>query len=257
MQNKKIYFYKKYERGMIMANNLKALKIDGIEYTWDFMKSKSVLEEFAKDHNRKKNTIYEEISKLCVVTDGAVKNWFVRKNGPGDEEYVRKMAAYFGTDYRDLLKVLRSDKEEFMEELFEHMLLENDTMNRTIKLIGYLNQLAADTAKGFMGFDEFVGHHKYHGDTVQELLDYEYTGGFYPGIIYVDDDSPDHGKIVADMCVDFQHSDVVSTYDSVLNHYCGVDYKLIVRDEDPDNIFIELSGDDLCIVIENGRWYSC
>ena len=256
MQNKQIYFYKKYERGMIIVN-LKALKIN----TWDFMKSRSVLDIFAKEHNRKKNTIYEEISKICVVSADAVKNWFVRKNGPGEPEYVSKMADYFGVNYRDLLSELKDDKERIMEEFFdrmdEYMSMDEYAMNRTIKFIGYLNQLAADTSKGFMGFNEFVGHHKYHGDTIQELLDYEYTGDFVPGIIYVDDDSPDHGKIVADMCVDFQHSDIVSTYDSLFNFYCGGDYKIKVRDEDPEELFIELTGDDLCIVIENGRWYCC
>jgi len=172
---------------------------------------------------------------------------------------VIKMAAFFGVDYVKMLRKLEDEKEKRMEELFEEMVenmyFDEVSMTKTIKIIGLINELASETEKGFMGFNEYISHHKYHGTTLEELSNCEYTGDFEPGILYVDDDSKDHGKIVADMCVDFQHGDIISTYDQLFKVYSR-EYSVLVRDEDPEDLFIEILGpDDLCVIIEDGRWY--
>ena len=92
-----------------MAKNYKALQFNNIDYVWNYNKAKSIISSYANNNNLKKNVIYEDISKLCIISSDAVKNWFVGKNGPGEPEYVYKMADYFGVDYRCLLCELKDD----------------------------------------------------------------------------------------------------------------------------------------------------
>ena len=245
-----------------MARNLKVLNFDDGDYTWSYLQAKSVLDSYCERRKTTKVAVYEDLSHICHLTPDAVKNWFIRKNGPGDKDYVIEMADYFDVDYRELFVELKNGEDTtFMEELRDALCGrgtdKNLDMLKTIRFIGLINELAADSAKGIMGFREFVGYHKYHGTTEEELLDYEYTGPFYPGVVYVDEKGENHGKIVADMCVNYQHSDIIATYDDILCDYCD-NFQVIVHDEEPGDLYIEITiTDDFCVVIENGRWYCC
>lgn len=228
---------------------------DENEYVWDFIKAKSVLSKFSKENDIRQNVIYDELAKKIMISSGAVKNWFTRKNGPGESDYVVKMAEYFVVNYKQLVKKLVNEtesEEEWEDMIFDDMYEIGGTgVSNSVKFIGLLNELALATTFGIIGFSEYMEKLRKNPDSRADSP--------YRGIIYVDNEmGGNYGKIIADMCVDANHSDVVSTFDQLFNMYDDGDYKLTIRDEDPDEIFLELSGgDDLCVVIEGGRWYCC
>ena len=88
---------------------------------------------------------------------------------------------------------------------------------------------------------------------MQKIRDNSINGRHCNLIVYDDADSPSYGKIVADMCVDKIHSHIISTYDQLFDG----EYKLVLRDEDPEELYLELTdGNHFWVVIEDGRWYT-
>ena len=244
-----------------MAKNLKILMIDKKQYLWDYEKAKNVLSIYSKEKNIHKATAYEQIAELCSLSADAVKNWFVNKNGPGDPEHVIKMVDYFGINYTEILKVYFEKREnkkmdEFFEKLLENMSSDERCVNNTIKIIGYLNQLAKDSEDGFTGFRKFADGIKYT-QTESGRIDMEFVGDSVGGIIYDDTPGENYGKVIADMCVDYQHRDIICTYDELFRDKTGLNYQVVVRDEDAPDSYIEVIGEDLIIVIDNGKWYCC
>ena len=112
----------------------------------------------------------------------------------------------------------------------------------TLKFISMLNELAERSKQGYIGFS------KYRYDTEADIT---------AGIIFDDSDGAGFGRIIADMCVDEQHHDIVSTYDQWIEN---TSYDIRVRIDESDDgeviYWIDVTGDDdLNIVIEDGRWY--
>lgn len=244
-----------------MAKNLKILNIEQKQYLWDYEKAQNVLSKYSKEKSIHKATVYEQIAELCCISADAVKNWFVKKNGPGDPEHVMKMADYFSIKYTEMLKLYFEKREnkkmdEFFDKLLENMSSDEQCVNNTIKIIGYLNQLAKDSEDGFMGFQQYANGIKYTKNESGQI-DMEFIGDSVGGIIYDDTPGENYGKVIADMCVDFQHRDIISTYDELFRDKTGLNYEVVVRDDDAPNLYIEVIGEDLIIIIENGKWYCC
>ena len=226
--------------------NLKVLETkDHVEYVWSYESAIQILNQLTSDRNPTKNQIYIELSKKCYVSSQAVKNWFTRKNGPGDIDQVKSLAETLGKPYELFLQPLRKENEpmnSFKEKTIPIFINNGGLNTATLKFIYMLNDLAERSNSGFLGFS------KYRHDTKIDLS---------AGILFNDTDGPNYGKIVLDMCVDDQHHDIVSTYDQWIEES---NYDIRVRideSDDGENVYwIDVTGDDdLNIVIEDGRWY--
>lgn len=225
-----------------MAINLKVLTIENKEYYWDFDKAKRILDSYKQKEGKYKNIVFEELHDILNISSDAVKKWFTKGNGPGEPEYVIKMAEYFGGNYQDLVK------EKMTMDKILNMMISSDitgerkTFAKTVNFIGEINRFALDTRYGFMTFKEYV-------KKVKENNNFDFKG-----IIYVDDPGINHGQIVGDMCVDSQHEDIISTCDGYFDDL-GSNYYFRVNDE-WSKPYIELSGEGVDIIIEDGTWYS-
>ncbi len=228
-----------------MAKNLKVLdKIDGIELIWDFTEAKNILNEHVKKTNEKKVEVYQKLAVLINLSEGAVKNWFTVKNGPGDIDLVKDIAKFFDKDYSEFLTPLSDAKNE--SGMLEMDITDDCQFGggfmfdyKTIRFIDMLNQLAEASKLGFIPFSQYT-----------EEKDKEP----FAGIIYIDEEGSDYGKIILDMCVDRNHHDWISTYNDYVD---GIQYHARVINEDGE-FFIDVTGEqNMCIAIENGRWYCC
>ena len=241
-----------------MANNLKRLKINERDYIWQFRTARIVLDQYSRENKKTKKVVYEEIAESCIIGSDAVKNWFLGKNGPGEPEYVLKIAEYFKKDIEIFLIDLEKERCEMEESVMKIIDYDRKTnLGTTLKFMARINRLAEDSKKGIMGFNEFVGHHKYRSYDLHDLLNPDYDGEFYPGIIYIDEEGPNYRKVIADMCFDFQHRDIVSTYDEVLRNETGENIDVFVDFGIDDKPYVEISNKDdenFLIYIENGTW---
>jgi len=226
-----------------MANNLKGLLFDNKEYFWNFDNSKNVLNKYKLKTGKTKTKVFEELGSIIQITPEAVKKWFTKGNGPGEPSYVIKMAQYFNVSFQELVKE-RESMEELLEKLIYNRDVNFDISKNTINVMGLLNKLAADSKSGILPFSKYVELNK-------SIDEFEYNG-----IVYIDEPGDSYGKVIADMCVDSEHEDIISNYDFMIKLWASEDYDLRVNDDDEENIFICLSGDGLNIVIHDGIWYS-
>lgn len=226
--------------------NLKVLEtIEDVEYTWSFYSAKRILNDLTSDRNPTKNQIYRELAKKCYVSFEAIKNWFTGKNGPGDIEQVKSVAEVLGESYTAFLKPLHKEHTSmnmFTDEPTPGFFNNGGINIATLKFLYMLNDLAKRSNNGYIGFSKFR---------------YDTEADITAGIIFDDSDGAGFGRIIADMCVDEQHHDIVSTYDQWIEES---NYDIRVRidesDDGEDVYWIDVTGDDdLNIVIEDGRWY--
>ncbi len=222
-----------------MGNTRVLLTENNQEYIWDYTAAISLLKQYVHDNKQQKITqqhVYSDLAKQCYLTTGSVKNWFERKNGPGDIEYVHIVAKHLHVNYHSLLKPLRKE----LTTSSGKCLFNNSTNGylsiQAIKLISILNELAEKTSHGYMPFSA-----------------YNYSSDF-SGILFVDTNDDHYGEIILDMCVDEYHHDVISTYENYLD-----EPSLEIRAEtdiDANTQWITVNHDSgMSITIENGRWY--
>ena len=223
-----------------MANLSILINEEGINYVWSFTKAKKILNDYQKRTGKTKTLIFQEISQLYPLTEGAVKNWFTNKNGPGDYDQVKTVARYFEVDEKSLIE-RTMEEEEIMEEILSKMLesgwQDNDGFNySTIKFLAMLEELADMSKNGFIKFSE------YKNDCGNK-------------VVFIDEEGRNFGRIVLDMCVDENHHDAISFYDG--GYIRGFHFTARVEEDEYDEgYYIFISGEqDMSIVIENGRWY--
>lgn len=99
----------------------------------------------------------------------------------------------------------------------------------TIRVVGYLNELAEKTRHGFMKFSEVT------------------PSSEVKGIVY--DDSGDN-EVVLDMIVDEMHHDIVSFYEDVIG---GATFVI----EDDTGTYVQVGLPRGFVIIEDGHWYFC
>lgn len=225
-------------------SNLKVLENrNGIDYIWDLDSAKRILKQYALERNITKQRVYEEITKKCVLSDDAAKNWFTGKNGPSNIDFVKNMAEIMEQPYEHFLQALYKER-DIMNTITDLLpdFTENDGLNvTTIRFISLLNDLAEYSKGGYIGFS------KYRYDTIKSID---------AGIIFDDAEGPNYGKIIADICVDENHHDIVSTYDQIYGNDCDIRVRSEESDDGVIDYWIDVTGiNGLCIVIENGRWY--
>lgn len=118
---------------------------------------------------------------------------------------------------------------------------------KTIQFIGFLNELADRSAYGIHPFSE---------------MKEQYTDG----LLYDDKNAINANNdcaaypLIADYLVDEQHHDIVSTWTNVYNKEWLNVVVLIVTNENREDIFVEVTSridNEFCIVVGNGKWYSC
>lgn len=230
-----------------MANNLKVLlKLEECEYVWNYDKAKELLDIYTNKNGVSKTKTYEVLAEKCFVSEGAIKNWFTRKNGPGDIDQVKALADVFGVDYILFLKPLKSPLEEMMEEFMEEYEEEREEMfmssgigldYKTIMFVEMLNRLARATKEGFIKFSELS----------------EMDEG--NRIVYVDNEGENQDRIIMDMCVDRYHHDAISYVEDYIE---GVKYVAKVMDNDDESKYIYVDcGPNRGFIVEDGYWYSC
>lgn len=225
-----------------MANLRILYKNDVGDYVWNFQSAKQIINSFACQNKISKSKIYTILAGKTFLTEGATKNWFTNKNGPGDIEQVRKVAEYLNVDYIRLLRLTDDNKNTIMEETFdeeivEYMMNMNSEIDlRTIMFVEMLNDLAEKSKNGFIGFS------KYRNEDDRN------------SIIFDDKEGPNYGMVILDMCVDgICHHDIISTYNDYLY---DVNYDVRVIDDDEGGYFIDVTCDHgVSFCVENGKWY--
>ena len=230
--------------------NLKVLKeTDDLEWVWSFKDAKDVLDKYVQSKECSKEEVYEQLSDKLHLTAGAAKNWFTKKNGPGDIDQVKTMAGYFGVDYTYLVNRLKVedgkdnlyDAEDvgFDDDLLDMFINREVSFDfKIVKFVEMLNMLAQQSRYGYRPFSE-----------------YTYRTRDFDGIVFIDRTGPHFGKIAFDMCLDEYHHDVVSTYNDFVR---GVEYDARVIDDEEDGYYIEITCEqNVTFVVIDGRWYSC
>lgn len=122
-----------------------------------------------------------------------------------------------------------------------------ETIGAAVELINILNDLASQTARGFVPFSQCNDSNR---DEWEDK------------IVYLDDPSDGivditQNDVLADVVVAAEHHDAVTAYSGVLTDICkGHAVACIVaEDEDDPYVSIQIQELDMEIIVENGGWY--
>lgn len=123
----------------------------------------------------------------------------------------------------------------------------NEIMN-AVAFVGYLNELAAMSGNGFFPFSQ---------------CNPENQDEWSQGIVYIDKPQsgvPTHiepNDIAADILIDENHHDVISSWDSIFSDLCDSPCEVTIGGleyNDP-HICVSAEDSDILIVVENGTWH--